>query len=131
MQDDDQEHTDLRKSLEQLVTSGQVGAEVAQEVEGVLSGQYKLELPAALSSEKSEVSDKEDIRSKIKDLSLAHKIKYAMRGNATCRGLLIGDANRLVQESVLKNPQLTDREVEDYSKNPNVAEFVLRNISAK
>ncbi len=78
---------------------------------------------------KEEDSSEGDIRAQLRDMGIPQKVKLAMFGNATCRMLLIGDANRLVQEAVLKNPQIQDREIYDFAKNSNIPENVLRRIS--
>jgi hypothetical protein len=89
------------------------------------------ELPSELREETEEVKKREgDIRSRIRDMKLPQKMKLAMFGNSVCRSLLIFDANRLIQEAVLKNPQLQVTEVENFVKNSNCPEHVLRNISA-
>jgi len=74
-------------------------------------------------------SDQQDIRSLIKDMTLPQKVKAAMFGNSTCRSLLVSDAQRVVQEAVLKNPQLQEREVHDFLRNTNTPELVLRRIA--
>lgn len=73
--------------------------------------------------------EKEDIRTQIANAGLPEKMKLAMFGSAIARGLLIRDANKLIQQSVLKNPKLTGLEVEGFAKNPNLSEQVLRLIA--
>jgi len=76
-----------------------------------------------------QANDNTDIRSLIKDMTLPQKVKAAMFGNATCRALLIKDSQRVVQEAVLKNPQLQEREVHDFLKGSNTPELVIRRIA--
>ena len=64
-------------------------------------------------------------------MKIPEKMKLAMFGNATCRALLISDANKLISASVLKNPKLAIKEVVEFSRNPNLAQNVLRIISDK
>ncbi len=78
---------------------------------------------------KKESAEEGDIRTLIRDMTLPQKMKAAMFGNATCRMLLIMDKNRLIQEAVLKNPQMQEREVVEFAKNKNMPELVLRKIS--
>ncbi len=73
--------------------------------------------------------EKEDIRTQIANAGLPEKMKLAMFGSAIARGLLIRDANKLIQQSVLKNPKLTGQEVEAFANNPNISEQVLRLIA--
>jgi hypothetical protein len=72
-----------------------------------------------------------DIRSQISKMSIGEKIKMAMFGDSVARGLLIMDANKLIQQFVLKNPQLRIEEVIDFAKNPNTPKNVLRSIGEK
>ena len=73
--------------------------------------------------------EKVDIRTQIAEAELPEKVKLAMFGTAVARGLLIRDANKLVQQAVLKNPKLTPQEIESFAKSPNVSEQVLRLIA--
>ena len=76
---------------------------------------------------KADVDDQLYIR--ITKMLLPEKIRLALLGNATCRALLIRDSNRMIQAFVLKNPRLQAKEVEDFARNPNLSEFVIRNIA--
>jgi hypothetical protein len=71
----------------------------------------------------------EDVRTLIQKATLPQKIKLALLGNATCRSLLVKDSNKMIQQLVLKNPKLQPTEVEEFAKNPNLPEMVLRNIA--
>ncbi len=70
-----------------------------------------------------------DIRTQIANAGLSEKTKLAMFGSAIARGLLIRDPNKLIQQSVLKNPKLTGQEVEAFAKNANLSEQVIRLIA--
>lgn len=70
-----------------------------------------------------------DLRTQVADMLLPEKVKFAMFGNGNVRTLLVQDPNRMVQEAVLKNPKLQDREVVDFTQNPYMPKFVLRRIS--
>lgn len=72
---------------------------------------------------------RQDIRNIISTLNIPGKIKLALFGNATCRGLLIKDGNKVIQLAVLKNPKLQEKEIEMFSRNPNISAVVLRLIS--
>lgn len=78
-----------------------------------------------------EENDNVNIRSLIKDLNLPQKVKLALFGNKTCRGLLINDSNKLIQLCVLKNAKMVEQEVVDFSKNSSMAQLVLRAISER
>ncbi|MBN8550710.1 MAG: hypothetical protein J0M12_15455 [Deltaproteobacteria bacterium] len=70
-----------------------------------------------------------NIRNQIAEMTMPEKIKLALLGNSVCRGLLILDTNRMIQQFVLKNPKLGITEVETFARNPQMAEGVLRTIA--
>ncbi len=82
-----------------------------------------------LELEKLPEKEQTDIRTMIADMGTAEKIKMAMLGDGVCRSLLVTDTNRLVQQAVMNNPRLQESEVENFAKNTNVAEFILRTIA--
>lgn len=85
--------------------------------------------PSDRNNKESKIEKKQqDIRSLISKMNLPQKVKLAMFGNSIVRGLLIRDMNKLIQNCVLKNPKLQQGEIEDFAKNTNVAENVLRSI---
>ncbi len=102
--------------------------------DGMLKDEH-LELASSLAVETEEAArneesaNSEDIRNILLKATLPQKIKLALLGNATCRGLLIRDSNKMIQQLVLKNPRLQPAEVEEFAKNPNLSEMVLRNIA--
>ena len=81
------------------------------------------------STEEASEEEITDIRQLIADMRIPEKVKTAMFGDAVARMLLISDANRIVQEAVLKNPQIQDSEIESFAKNKNTPENVLRIIA--
>jgi hypothetical protein len=83
-------------------------------------------LPAALTNE-SDIDS--DIRNAISKMTIPQKIKLALFGNSVCRMLLIRDPNRMIQNFVLKNPKLGLKEIEEFARNPNLSEWVLRGIA--
>jgi hypothetical protein len=83
--------------------------------------------PAPVTGPESEVA--KDIRAQLADMTMPQKIKLALFGNSVCRGLLILDPNRMVQQFVLKNPKLQQNEVEAFARNTQMAEGVLRAIA--
>jgi hypothetical protein len=61
-------------------------------------------------------------------LTVADRIKVAMKGSKDERAVLIRDPNKLVSVSVLSSPKVTESEVESFAKMLNVSEEVLRLI---
>jgi hypothetical protein len=60
---------------------------------------------------------------KIKD-----RVKYALKGDREVRNILIRDSNRIVSEAVIKNPKITDQEVEKIAAMRTVSSDILRQI---
>lgn len=87
-----------------------------------------IELPAELLADDDE-EDEEKVALAIRELSVPARMKLALLGNHTARGVLIRDANRQVQMFVLQNPRLSENEVNDFARNTNLDETVLREIS--
>jgi hypothetical protein len=65
---------------------------------------------------------------KILTLNTAQKAMLAMKGGREERSILIRDTNKVVALSVLKNPRLTEREVEAIAGMRNVTDEVLRTV---
>ncbi len=57
------------------------------------------------------------------------RIRLAQLGNRFVRSQLIRDSNKLVSMAVIKSPGMSDAEVEEYSKNRQLPEDVIRYIS--
>jgi hypothetical protein len=127
----DMNDDDLTKLADALQETGALTDDERKAAQQVISGTDSYQVPDSLAKTEEESSEKEsdDIRKKLLDMKLPEKMKLAMFGNSTCRSLLIGDGNKLVQMCVLKNPQIREGEVEEFSKNPNLSDQVLRKIS--
>lgn len=97
---------------------------------GEISADDAKKLKAEIGNNETEEEVKEtDLRSRLMSMGLPEKIKLAMLGNSVARGLLIFDANKMIQEFVLKNPRLTQPEVEMFLKSTTISDNVLRLIS--
>lgn len=57
------------------------------------------------------------------------RMKMAMKGDREARSILIRDSNRVVAAGVIKNPRITDQEVENIAAMRTVADEVLRLIA--
>jgi hypothetical protein len=57
------------------------------------------------------------------------RLKLAMKGDREARSILIRDSNRVVSSAVIKNPRVTDQEVENIAAMRQVSDEVLRLIS--
>lgn len=118
---------------------GQISSAEGEEIRSVLQGTDKIAVPEELTLEEepqvkpepapASVPKAQDPRVVISRASLAEKIKMALLGNAVCRGILIRDTNRLLPQFVLRNPRLQAYEIEEFVKNPQISEQVLRLIA--
>jgi hypothetical protein len=66
---------------------------------------------------------------KFDQLKIFEKIRLATIGNATCRKALIRDSNKLVAMTVIRSPQITDMEVQQFAGSTNVCDDVVRYIA--
>jgi regulator of extracellular matrix RemA (YlzA/DUF370 family) len=57
------------------------------------------------------------------------RVKLAMKGDREARGILIRDSNKIVCSAVVKNPRITEQEVENIAGMKTVADEVLRLIA--
>jgi regulator of extracellular matrix RemA (YlzA/DUF370 family) len=57
------------------------------------------------------------------------RMKLAMKGDREARGILIRDSNKIVCSAVVKNPRITEQEVENIAGMRTVADEVLRLIA--
>lgn len=65
---------------------------------------------------------------KILTLNVARKAILAMKGGREERLILVRDTNKVVSLSVLKNPRITEGEVEAIAAMRNVSDEILRNV---
>jgi len=86
--------------------------------------------PALMESEKTD-EKKLSIFSQILVMSVSDKVKLAFKGGKTERVILVRDHNKLVCSAVMRNPRMSELEVESIATMRNVEEEVLRIISMK
>src|SRR5262245_9512526 len=87
---------------------------------GVEAGTDGIQVPTALVDETDEKQVSPEIRSlyaQITNMSMAEKIKLALRGNKEARNILVRDGNKVVRRFVLKNPRMSDTEVVAVTRN--------------
>jgi len=90
----------------------------------------QLNIPVRLSDrpKTTEEGKKQTLLQKIQQLTVGERIAIALRGGQEIRSLLIKDANKEVVLTVLKNPKITETEVELIAHSRNVPEDALRAI---
>jgi len=90
----------------------------------------QLNLPDRVTA-KPRISDearKSSLLQKIQQLTVGERIAIALRGGQEIRSLLLKDANKEVVMTVLKNPKISETEVELIAHSRNVPEDALRAI---
>jgi hypothetical protein len=110
--------------LKLLAESPDVPPDVKEEVGRLLH------LPVRL-PEKHKATDeskRHNLLQKIQHLSVGERVAIALRGGQEIRSLLLKDANKEVVLTVLKNPKITETEVELIAHSRNVPEDALRAI---
>jgi hypothetical protein len=66
---------------------------------------------------------------RLQEMTVAERIKLALRGNREVRMILIRDSNRLIRRFVLQNPRVGDEEIIAISKNRSADDELLRIIA--
>ena len=134
----DSEDRTLKDFLEQLKGMTGLSADDVQQVEQMLLDPSVAETAsgdlAPSAQDSSAPNPKEDeeraLRFRLADMTIPQKIKLALFGDATCRALLISDPNKVISLAVLRNSKINPGEAEDFAKNANLSDQVLRDIAA-
>ena len=67
---------------------------------------------------------------RIMKMSVKDRVRLGMKGDREARNVLIRDPNRLVSQSVVQNPRITEQEVEAIAAMRSLSEDILRSIAA-
>ena len=118
----DEVKADLSESLRLEIESRQKALALYEGQAG-LSGDVNKGDEAAEETEAAQSMQK-----RIQRMSMVDKIGCAMKGPKEARSILIRDSNREIALTVLKNPKISDSEVEFYAASTNVAEDIPREI---
>lgn len=65
----------------------------------------------------------------VNTLNMAQKIALATKGNKEARSILLRDANRIVAVAAIRNPRITDQEVQAAAKSRSINDEVIRIIA--
>lgn len=87
--------------------------------------------PLQLTETEQKDERKMSIFSKILLMGVSEKVKLAFRGGKTERLILVRDHNKLVCSAVVRNPRMSEIEVESIAGMRNIEEEVLRIIAMK
>jgi hypothetical protein len=86
--------------------------------------------PQLMESEKTD-EKKLSVFSQILQMNVSQKVQLAFKGGKTERMILIRDRNKLVCSAVMRNPRMSELEVESVASMRNIEEEVLRLITMK
>jgi hypothetical protein len=70
-----------------------------------------------------------NLHKKIQKMKVSEKIKLALMGGSAARSMLIKDTNKMVSTAAMKNPRITDSEIEGYSRSRSLNDDVIRMIA--
>jgi len=96
--------------------------------------------PSAIPAELTEESDKDldddekeersrNVMAAVASMSVMEKMKLARFGNTSARGVLVRDRNKLVAAAAIRNPKISDSEVESYARSRQLSDEVIRIIA--
>ncbi len=101
---------------------------VPSEIKGEASKHLNLPVKPVEKPKQAEEERKIGLLQKIEKLSVGERIALALRGGQEIRSILLKDSNKEVVLTVLKNPKITETEVELVAHSRNVPEDALRAI---
>jgi hypothetical protein len=111
-------------------TAGDGSPEEADpEVVAVLEGRDQIELDEDLLADPMPPAKRESLTARLRQMSVAERVKLALNGNKEARQALARDPVKLVQSCVLRNPRVTVDEALVMAKNRSLSGEVLRRIA--
>jgi hypothetical protein len=121
---------DSRDLVSALEKSSSVTLEQKAQLNELLSDATPDEAALALAAEDLEMDEerRKTLLQQISAMTVAQRVKFAMKGGADARRVLIRDSNKVVQRAVLQSPRLTDQEVEAFASMTNLTDEILRLI---
>jgi hypothetical protein len=122
--------SDSRELVSALEKSSSVTLEQKTQLNELLSDATPDQEALALAAAELEMDDekRKTLLQQISAMTVAQRVKFAMKGAADARRVLIRDANKVVQRAVLQSPRLTDQEVEAFASMANLTDEILRLI---
>jgi hypothetical protein len=121
---------DSRDLVSALEKSSSVTLEQKAQLNELLSDEKPDEAALTLAAEDLEMDEdkRKTLLQQISAMTVAQRVKFAMKGGADARRVLIRDTNKVVQRAVLQSPRLTDQEVEAFASMSNLTDEILRLI---
>jgi hypothetical protein len=121
---------DSKDLVSALEKSSSVTLEQKAQLNELLSDETPDEAALALAAADLEMDEerRKTLLQQISAMTVAQRVKFAMKGGADARRVLIRDTNKVVQRAVLQSPRLTDQEVEAFASMTNLTDEILRLI---
>jgi len=122
--------SDSRELVSALEKSSSVTLEQKTQLNELLSDATPDAEALALAAAELEMDDekRKTLLQQISAMTVAQRVKFAMKGGSDARRVLIRDTNKVVQRAVLQSPRLTDQEVEAFASMANLTDEILRLI---
>lgn len=96
------------------------------------TSQIPIELIEECTEELSEDQKQErsqNLQARLANMSIIDKVKLARLGNVDARSLLVRDRNKLVASAAIRNPKITDNEIEGFARARNLCDEVMRIVA--
>jgi hypothetical protein len=121
---------DSRDLVSALEKSSSVTLEQKAQLNELLSDETPDVAALTLAAEDLEMDEerRKTLLQQISAMTVAQRVKFAMKGGSDARRVLIRDTNKVVQRAVLQSPRLTDQEVEAFASMANLTDEILRLI---
>jgi hypothetical protein len=86
-------------------------------------------LHADLTDEKRAKADEQNVYKLVVQMNAGQKLKLALSGNKSARDVLIKDSNKVISMAVLKNPRITEEEIQKITLTKGTNDDMLRHIA--
>ena len=119
----DHETDDSWLGLEYIEEIYEESEEQRQAIYGKILGEMQAEEDGDLSGERISMLNR------IMRMGVKDRVKLGMKGDREARNILIRDPNKLVSSSVVNNPRISEKEVENIAAMRSISEDILRQIA--
>ena len=122
--------SDSRELVSALEKSSSVTLEQKTQLNELLSDARPDEAALTLAAAELQLDEegRKTLLQQISAMTVSQRVKFAMKGGADARRVLIRDTNKVVQRAVLQSPRLSDQEVEAFASMANLTDEILRLI---
>ncbi|MGH9886570.1 MAG: hypothetical protein ACREBE_13630 [bacterium] len=83
------------------------------------------EIPDELPEEEKQRRS-QNIQARVGNMTIIERVKLARLGNVDARAVLIRDRNKLVAAAAIRNPKITENEIETFARARNLCDEVMR-----